>query len=475
MMTVLNTQEMPIPLAYGFTDMTSDEGMTDLFPGWLFWIGLIPITTIAALFYFSGYKMLAVICLGAYFSVTMLASPQWAIYIFLAWQAWDGIFLPSVTAVFTPAKALAFIVLLSYLLHWGRCSNRIFRENEGIIKYFIQLSLLFCLYGLMLIPVSVLPLATLRYALQILVLIGVVVGALKFIDTKERLRSAIFWLVVGGTLAAIGVLAGKGSTHYSRGTLAQNVNPNSIALALGVSLAAVPALWGLAKRKLDYILCIVCGALLMAGMMKTGSRASCGGIFLAYAIGGFMVKGRGYGKKILAAVLSVLFSFGVFFWVLSLNILPEKSQKRLEVMIGMSHDTKSTSSRKDVWWNALKTYLNQPLTGVGYGNTAAASAEYEGWHKDVHSSILAPLVEGGPIAFIIFIGMLGLLFWMVWQIGIPNPGIPAAIMYAYLVISCMTHTIHYTKWFWIMVLVCLLLVRLANDIKLKNQLAIINT
>jgi hypothetical protein len=435
-----------------------------LFPGWLFWALLVPTSVVGALFYLSDEKELAYGVMGLFIVISMLASPQLAMYVFLAWQAWDGVFLPSPDAVLTPAKVMAFVVLLSYLIHIGRTKASISTARPVLLG-----SMIFAFYGLLTSIGSIAPLASIRYSLQIVVLVGVVFVGLKVIDTPERIRSALFWLVVGGTLAAIGVLAGRGSSQYSRGTLSENANPNSVAMALSVSLAAVPALWAFVKnKKFYYGLCIVCGALLMAGMMKTGSRSACGGIFLAYAIGGMLVRGHGWGKKILATGLSVLFSIGVFLYVLHLNVLPEKSQNRLMAMVGMAKD-EGESSRVLVWKNAFKTYLNQPVIGVGFGNTAFAQEKYSGHFLDVHSSFIGPLVDGGIIGLILFLMILWQLFIQVHRIGIPNPGIPCSIMFASLVISCISHTIHFTKWFWIPVLVCVLLARYGEKVKRRRE------
>lgn len=466
MVTVLNTQGEQSLLVNDFIDTADGQinsGMACLFPGWLFWAGLIPVGLIAGLFYVSGYKTITVMSLGGYIALVMLASPQLAIYVFLAWQAWDGIFLSEKTAVFTPAKILAFVVLLSYALHSAHV-----RRDARDAHHLLITSFVFAGYGLLLAIVAIAPLATIRYSLQIVVLVLVVWVGIKVIDSPKRIRAAIFWLVVGGTLAAVAVITGQGSEHYSRGTIAENVNPNSIALALSVSLAAVPALWGLAKRKFDYVICIVCGSLLMAGMMKTGSRSACGGIFLAYAIGALLIKGHGWAQKITVTIFAILLSAGVFFIVLHLQILDKKSQLRLETMVGMSSDTSTSSGRTGVWLNAMKAYTHMPITGVGYGNTAVAASEFTGNYKDVHSSIIGPFVEGGIVGFLLFMYMLWLLFQRIRSIGIPNPGIPAAIMYAYILIASATHTIHFTKWFWIPVLVCLLLSRHAEQIKAAN-------
>lgn len=443
-----------------YIGMDNSAGMPSILPAWLFWAGLIPVGVMAAIFYVSGYEFIAVVLLGCFIGVAMLASPQLAIYVFLAWQAWDGVFLSSSTDVFTPAKALAFIVLFSGFLHMSRLRGDARKAHRLLV-----VSLIFAGYGLLLSIVAIAPLAAIRYSLQVATLALVVWVAIKAIDSPARIRATIFWLVVGGTSAAVATIAGHGSELYSRGTLAENVNPNTLALSLSVPLAAVPALWGLAKRKFDYILCIICGSLLMAGMMKTGSRSACGAIFLAYAFGALLVKGRGWVKKIIVTVFAILLSAGVFFIVLHLQILDKKSQSRLETMVGMSSDTSTSSSRIDVWFNSLKAYSHMPITGVGYGNTAFAGREFTGNYKDVHSSLIGPFVEGGIVGFLLFMYMLWLLLQRIRSIGIPNPGVPAAIMYIFIIISCATHTIHFTKWFWIPVFVCLLLSRHAEQIK----------
>jgi len=350
------------------------------------------------------------------------------------------------------------------------------KKPLGRAKGVILFSMAFVSLGLLTSPFAINVFVAVKSCLQMFVLVLIVIVSLKVLDTPERIHRALFWLVVGSAFAAIGLLmglgaGGAGGTRYLRGTLSQDINPITTALGLTLPLSAVPALWGLAKRKSDYVICVICGALLLAGMMKTGSRAGVGSIVIACAAAGFMVKGREWGKKILVTVLAVVFVGGVFLFVLRMNILPEQSQNRLEAFAGVGGEDAKSTGRMHIWKAAFEAYMDRnPVIGVGVANTEFAQQEYSGQFKPVHSSLIAPILELGIIGAVLFYGMLWEWFRRVREIRIASLGVPAAIMYITTFIFSAAHTIHYTKWFWIPIMLCLLLARQAQMLEAGSDI-----
>ncbi|HIJ70839.1 MAG TPA: O-antigen ligase family protein [Planctomycetes bacterium] len=454
------------------------DSMANLLPGFIFWALLIPVGLFAGFMYLGDSKILAVAILGGYILCSMLVSPQIAIYIFFAWQAWDGVFLKKFELRgFTVGKALAFVVLFSYVLHMARA-----KMSLGRAKGLVFFSVAFALLGLLTSPFAINIFVAVKHCLQMVVLAFIVVVGMKVLDTPERIYSALFWLVVGSTVAAVGMLAGMGAggigtTKYLRGTLSQDINPITTALGMTLPISAIPALWGLAKRRINYLICIICGIFLLAGMMKTGSRAGVGSLGIACAVAGFMVKGREWGKKILVTVLAVAFIGVTVLFILNMNILPEQSQERLEAFVGVGGEESKATGRMYIWKSAFAAYIDRnAIIGVGVANTEFAQQEYSGEFKPVHSSLIAPILELGILGAMTFYGMLWVWFRNVRQIKITRLGVPAAIIFITTLVFSAAHTMHYTKYFWIPILLCLLLARQAQMIEAGyDQLSITGT
>jgi O-antigen ligase len=80
-----------------------------------------------------------------------------------------------------------------------------------------------------------------------------------------------------------------------------------------------------------------------------------------------------------------------------------------------------------------------------------------GVQKDIHSVYLGALVDGGPIGFGLLMYSLWKLYAAVRSIGKKRAAMPAMVVLVLLLFSGLTHTIHFTKWFWVPATICLLL------------------
>ena len=116
-------------------------------------------------------------------------------------------------------------------------------------------------------------------------------------------------------------------------------------------------------------------------------------------------------------------------------------------------------SRKSLWKEGLQIYLKRNLLlGYGCGNTTDAMNKYYGFPHDIHSSIVGPLVDTGPLGFILYIGGLLLTLFYVRKIANSRTNIAATAIYIYIFFSLLVHTVHFSKWFWIPLTMCSLLI-----------------
>ena len=406
-------------------------------------------------FYYVGAHILAFAIVGAVLAGSAVVAPQIAFYLYFGWQVFDAVFLAGPTAVFTPAKALALFMVILYLISLGKVRQRIL-----VSKSIIIVMLLFGFWGLLISPLAIAYIVALKNSAQVVVQVILIAGAIHFLDSRKRVFSAFFWCFLGGVIAgAIMIIGGGISEQYGRGTLGEYANPNTTALALSVSLIALPGLWISKKPKIYYLVYAAGVVVILIAMLMTGSRASLVAVFMALGFGGLFARGTGVFKRFLIPAAIIVLIGGAVLYVLSLNILQEKSQERLEEMVYRQRIEALRENRTAIWGKVLATYANQnPMFGFGFGNTAFAMLIYQGEYRDVHSSLIGPLVDSGPVGFVLFPGGLFLLFMRIRGIKNTRMSVIATMIYMLILLSSLTHTIHFTKWFWIPVTMCLLLV-----------------
>lgn len=431
-----------------------------------FWIALgFGCLVGAGFYYFTGIKVLGAAMVGIVLAVSAFIAPQTAFYLYFGWQVFDAVFLTSPTQIFTPAKAFAFFIILVYVVSLGRIRHKIL-----VSKPVIAMMAIFGLFGLLTSFQAIVPLRALVYSLQILVQAFLVVAALHILDSTKRIHTAFLCCYVAGVIAGMIMLAGgAASEQYGRGTLGEYANPTTTGLALSVSFIALPGLWILKKPKMFYLLCMAGAAPILIGIMNTGSRAPLVAILMALGFGILFAKGSGFFKRIITPAIIAVLIGGTIIYVLSANILIGKSQERLEELVLMQTTGGGLQARAAIWSIAFTTYAEHSfLLGFGSGNTAAALEQYAGWQRDIHNSLLGPLVDSGPIGFALFAGALALLFKKVRGIRNVRMNVIATMIYIFILLSMLTHTIHFTKWFWIPVTMCLLLVEQSNRQELSE-------
>lgn len=425
---------------------------------------VVPALAVAGLLYLAGAAQVAVGLAAAGFIISVIVAPQIGLYAYLAWQALDSAVITEEGASFTPAKAFAALLLLVYVFWYGRGGARL-----SVSKPTMRLLLLFGAFGLVTAPLAVDPLLALRYAGQIIVQALLAVMMLHMLHTAAHVRRALLWTVLGGVGAAVFMLVTGGLTkRYSRATLGEYANPNTTAVALCIALIAIPAAWVYAKRMIDRVWLLAAAPVLFVAMLKAGSRSATLAVFAALTMGVLLPRGARFWKRALVTMFGMAVAVVTFFAALQSDILGKESQARIEELVHEG-STVAHDSRLDIWRSALHTYLRRPVFGFGYGNTAEVLARSQGIYIDVHSSYLGPLVDGGPIAFGLMMLALWRLMVCVRRIGPSRAGMPAAMILIVMLISASVHTLHFSKWFWVPVTLCLLLAEQAEREKTAMQ------
>jgi len=421
----------------------------------LFWVAFVPSCLAAFFLYRIGYLWPALIPVAVVLAVAMLIAPQVAFYLYFGWQALDPIFLTAEGTILTPAKALALFMILLYAVSLGKIRQRILVSRSTIIAM-----LLFGLWGLLTSPLAIAYLVALKNSAQVLIQVILIAGAIHFLDSRKRVFFAFFWCFLGGVLVGIQMLITGGiSPQFLRATLGEYANPQTTCFALSVSLIALCGLWSLEKPKKLLVFYLSGAVVLLVAMMRTGSRASLIAVFVALSIGIILAKRVKIAKRILISVVISIILVGGVLYILTLGVLQEQSQERLEAMVVKGRiESAAGSGRSAILKRVLSTYYeNWSIFGWGFGNSATAMELYRGERRDIHNSLLSPLCDSGPIGFTLFISGLILLYLKVRGVSNPRMNAAAIMIYIFLILSSLVHTAHFTKWFWIPVTMCLLL------------------
>ena len=401
--------------------------------------------------YAVGLKVAGLVVAGMPIILGTLLYPQIGAYVYFALQAWDAALVSAVGAVVTPAKLFSIPFLIGFLVAAMRRPVHL-RESRS----FVILALVYAVWAFVPAAFSVAPLASVRFALQHIVQILLLVAVIHLVDTRERIGRLMFWTVVSGTAAAAIMFVYGGSRLYTRGTLGEYANPVSTALALGTAMMCIPAAWSATRTRWLYPCYIAAGVVMTIGILITGTRAVLIGVFLALGFGAMVSKRVSWSVKVFAGTGAGIVLVGVLTIVLASGVLDQQSQERFESLVTRTEAAGSENVRWAIWKNALLTYADHWVLGFGMGNTQFAMERKFGSGYDIHNSYLAPLVDTGPIGAALFWAAIVVVIRRVRAISVVGAGVPAMMMLVYVLFTGLTHTFHSTKWFWIPMTVCLL-------------------
>ena len=426
------------------------------------WLALVPAALIIILLFATGLERVG---LGVGVTVFVLASviaPEIGFYGYFAWQALDPMSIVEETTVLTPGKILGLFLILNYLVGVWRNRTPIL-----ISRRFILIMLAFGLLGILMIPLAVNPWYAFRNAAQIIIQIILIIVAIHTFRTRETIGRAVLFLVIGGVIASLIILMEGGQFGGSRrATLSRYANPNTTALGLSLAVMCIPAAWSCVKSKWYIPFHLVSAPIMIAATMQTGSRSALGAILFASILGGLLATGVGTIRRLAIPLVCIVIAVATGAFVLSSHIEDRAGLERIESLF-YDRGSLQTESRWYIWGMVIRTYLREPW-GFGFGNTQFKMVEVHGMPFDVHSTFLSTLVDGGPIALGLFLYGFLLLTKYVMRIRKANPGIAAMMLLCFVGFSSLTHTIHFTKWFWIPVTLCLLLAELAQRERLEQ-------
>lgn len=420
-----------------------------------FFFLLLPALVISGVLYVAGAYYAAVWIIGVAFVISCFAAPQIGIYSYFMFQALDAAFIQSMQDQFTPAKVLGPFLILPWLVYYSRS-----RASILVSKKFIVVMVLYGVFGMITSAFAINFEEAIRFSGQILTQCIMIAAAIHILDTRRYVARAMFWTVIGGLIAAFAVVTG-GENRTSRSTLGEYANPNTIAITISVACAAIPAAWILTKVRLLHPFFLAAVPIMIIAILMCGTRSAIFGLVFAFTFCVIFARSGNILKRIVASVVLMAILVATFQFAISSGLLGKAARDRLEAFVqdtgGVTQD-----SRTYIWQMTFKTYLHEPMIGVGYGNSQFANLEYQGWRIDVHNDVLGALVDGGPIALMLLLLGFWMLFRTVNRTRSTNLGIPAMVIVVIPLISGNLHRLIFSKLFWVPITICLIIAEQAE-------------
>ena len=208
-------------------------------------------------------------------------------------------------------------------------------------------------------------------------------------------------LITGSAMLVIAMLVGfgpqvsyKGDT--SRASVGGSYDPNDMALLFVISIPFAVFMLKDSKPK-GRVLLIAAIALMMVGMVKTGSR----GGFVGLIVIGVLILIRSSAQFRRYSLIAV--ATGILLLAFA---APQAYWDRINTMINYEEDYNVTENvgRVVVWRTGLKMVAAHPITGVGISGFQTAYAKFSNSKVEIspHNSFLQVAAELGVIGFLLF-------------------------------------------------------------------------
>lgn len=247
------------------------------------------------------------------------------------------------------------------------------------------------------------------------------------LQDPQHLMAALQAYIFGGYVLIVSTiynyLNGAVAVAYEGRYSANGINANELALILLIGLpVAMQLFFATGRSKMGTLLKLTYLAfmpLAIFSIILTGSRTSLIAIipFVMFVIGTQQIK---LNQKIFVSSL-LLVSLLVL-----LPLIPNSLIARLGT-IGNSFSEGDLGGRIDLWRDAVAVLAQHPILGVGSG------AMISNIGSAVHNTLLSIAAETGLVGFVLFLAMLGLVFYQVIRLPKETAGLWLAILMTWMI------------------------------------------
>ena len=280
-----------------------------------------------------------------------------------------------------------------------------------------------------------------------------------FVKDNKRLKTVLFAIFISNVICSIASIVIESQTGAKRISLTEGQNPNILSINLGVGLLLVPYIFRNLKNRFLRGLSYIGVFTLIIAIILTGSRGTWLAIPITVLFGWLITKGKIL--RIQSGIIpGIILTLIITFLIHSNFISPYLSQR----FITMIHpeETRGGSGRLDIWTVGLAMVEDNPVFGMGLDNFPVRFGDYIGkrttWSgysygvhsgRDPHNIFLSIQAELGIIGIFLF-------FLFIWYIVKPLivylkdiRAVIGILLIIFALIYGFTHTIQWTKIFWL--------------------------
>jgi O-antigen ligase len=371
----------------------AQQGVSDDFAKYAV-VLLIVSGIIASLFVLAGNLKMGIIMAALPLVLAILISPFVGICLLAFTLPLAGL-LQIIPGLFTGSKALAILVVLSYL------PRLLFVDLRRVfVSRSLQWYVLASLWGVftLLYSQAILPgLIVTGINLQI-VGMGFLIAAIpkNFNQLRYIALSALAGAAFLGIYIAIFGMSGLTAEHVESGRLAGGQNENQLAHALCIGLLAAGIAWQESGKKMK-ILILVFSLFTFVAIGLTRSRGVWLALFAALAGGIFLSRKISLKHKLY--FVAGTFVFGCLAVLLLLKGGIGGMAYEITERFRSIGEAKSSGGRLEwIWPMYLKTFLSNPIFGAGVGYSRVAGAAS-------HNDFIEILAEQGLVGTVLYLIM----------------------------------------------------------------------
>src|SRR5215467_6962673 len=303
---------------------------------------------------------------------------------------------------FQIAKVTAAAAVLIFLLSRGLWSSRLPLSASPQLKFIIGMLAL----AAVTIPLAEWPSASLRYVTDVYIKNVIFVYLLyQAVRTDRDCRAIAGVLTLGSTLLVLAILIGFGplavaKTDPNRFSIGGTYDSNDLALLLVVT---IPFAFFLIKpsRPLVRVFLILSIVLMLAGMLKTGSRGGFLGLLVIGAL--VFIRGSRQARKYTLITLALGASMFAF-------AAPASYWERIGTIYKYEDDynVNEESGRFAIWKAGLKMIAERPFTGIGIAcfNVAEGRINHSKLQQSPHNSFVQATAELGLPGGLLFVAII---------------------------------------------------------------------
>ena len=404
----------------------------------------VPLLGVLALSAVLDQAVFGLLAVGLPLAGLIVWRPELGLMLMAVLAPLGGVFL--ITHGFTHTKAIGlfvFVCTLLYLLRTGRLEVK-----EGAFWLMVALAT----WGMLTVFVADYAILVWVRTATMFQLAGLVFVTLNVLWTRNQVRAYAWTLAIAGLGAAaiyVFLFRWGGGAQFLEG---REFNMHRIVQAMLPTVFLSPWLYarsrGLAKAAVVVMVLLVLGAITASGARQTYVAVLVGmvGAVACY-------RGASFSRKalMLTGAFALLTAIVVFGWATGLwaEDVYERVQELIEKGLATGH-------RAQIWGQALKVGLENPLLGVGVGNFKLAMLR-PGFIliPAAHNVFLAVFVEQGVLGLVLYTLFVIAVFLRLRRTGSPLVFACCAGLFFAANAARLAGGGFYTKTYWLTMALCL--------------------